>query len=88
MVNIIYDVLNSEWPDEFKKYILLKELLWKHDSPKGVQGDNSNLIFSSKAKKIWLDNESSGIKPKKGIIFEHAVPRLPNLLCHYSNQEW
>ena len=76
MVQIIYDVLHSEWPDEFKKHILLKELLWSHDSPKGVRGDTSDLIFSSKAKKVWEDNEATGVKPKKGIVFEHAVPRL------------
>lgn len=76
MINIIYDVLKSSWPDEFKKHILIKELLWKIDCPKGVRGDNSSIIFSAKAKSLWQENERAGIRPKTGIVIEHAVPRL------------
>lgn len=77
MIKIIHDVIKSDWPEEFKKHILLKELLWKSDSPRGVKGDNSKVIFSEKAMKLWLKNEKLGLKNlKSGIIIEHAVPRL------------
>lgn len=76
MINIIYDILRSDWPEGFKKHILLRELLWKLDSPKGVKGDNSKIIFSAKAKAKWKLNECAGVRPKDGIIIEHAVPRL------------
>lgn len=76
MVGIIYDVLRMDWPEEFKKHILLKELLWKADAPRGVKGDNSNIIFSVGAKRLWQENEKNGIRPRTGIIIEHAVPRL------------
>ena len=38
MIKIIHDVMKSDWPEEFKKHLLLRELLWKSDSPKGVKG--------------------------------------------------
>lgn len=77
MIKIIHDVIKSDWPEEFKKHILIKELLWKYDSPNGVKGDNSKIIFSRKAMKLWLENEKNGKKNlKSGIVIEHAVPRL------------
>lgn len=76
MIKIIHDVMRSDWPEEFKKHILLKELLWKTDSPKGVKGDNSQIIFSAQAKSRWQANEKEGRKPKSGIVIEHAIPRL------------
>lgn len=76
MVNIILDVMNANWLEEFKKHLLLKELLWKHDAPRGVKGDNSGVIFSVKAKACWQNNERKGVKERTGIIIEHAVPRL------------
>jgi hypothetical protein len=76
MIKIILDVIRSDWPEEFKKHILLKELLWKADAPKGVKGDNSQIVFSSAAKSLWQKNEREGIKPKSGIVIEHAIPRL------------
>lgn len=76
MIKIIHDVMKSDWPKEFKKHLLLRELLWKTDSPKGVRGDNSKIIFSSKAKALWQKNELAGKNSKSGIIIEHAVPRL------------
>lgn len=77
MIKIIHDVMKSDWPEEFKKHILLKELLWKYDSPKGVKGDNSKVIFSKKAMKLWLKNEKDNKKNlKSGLIIEHAIPRL------------
>jgi hypothetical protein len=76
MIKIIYDILKSDWPEEFKKHILLRELLWKTDAPKGVRGDNNGIIFSSAAMRLWKENEKSNIKPKNGIIIEHAIPRL------------
>lgn len=76
MIKIIHDVMKSDWPEEFKKHLLLRELLWKSDSPKGVKGDNSKVIFSAKAKTLWKKNELAKINPKSGIIIEHAVPRL------------
>lgn len=76
MIKIIHDVMRSNWSKEFKKHLLLRELLWKIDSPKGVKGDNGAIIFSSKAKALWQKNELAGKNPKFGIIIEHAVPRL------------
>lgn len=76
MIKIIHDVMISDWPEEFKKHILLKELLWKPDAPRGVSGDNSKIIFSSKAKALWESNLSLKKRPRAGIVFEHAVPRL------------
>lgn len=77
MIKIIHDVMKSDWPEEFKKHILIKELLWKSDSPRGVKGDNSKVIFSEKAMKLWLKNERDGKKNlKAGLVIEHAVPRL------------
>jgi hypothetical protein len=76
MIKIIFDVMKSDWPEEFKKHILLKELLWKADAPRGVRGDNSKIVFSKKAMFLWKNNKTLGKKPKSGIVIEHAVPRL------------
>ncbi len=79
MTKIICDVLKSDWPNEFKKHILLKELLWKLDAPRGVKGDNSQVKFSAKAMALWKKNEKDGVNPRSGLVIEHAVPRL--LVC-------
>lgn len=76
MAKIICDVMRSQWPKEFKKHILPKELLWKADAPRCVKGDNSKIKFSAKAKLLWQKNEKEGRKPKSGIVIEHAIPRL------------
>lgn len=75
MVEIIFDVLNSDWPAEFKKHILLKELLWRPDAPRGVNGANNELRFSKEAEKRWKKNVEENRKPRDGLIVEHAVPR-------------
>ncbi len=77
----IVDILNSSWPDQLKKHILVKELLWNVDYPRAVS--RSYLLeppsFSVKAKKEWEQNTKNGSKPRAGLIFEHAIPRT--LLC-------
>lgn len=60
MIKIIYDVMKSDWPEEVKKHILLKELLWKADAPRGVRGDNSQIIFSKRAMSLWKNNKTFG----------------------------
>jgi hypothetical protein len=79
MTKIICDVLKSDWPNEFKKHILLKELLWKLDAPRGVKGDNSQVKFSAKAMALWKKNEKDCVNPRSGLVIEHAVPRV--LVC-------
>lgn len=82
MIKIICDVLKSDWPNEFKRYLLLKELLWKLDAPRAVKGDNSQVIFSAEAMALWKENEKNlkkGKKLRSGLVIEHAVPRV--LVC-------
>lgn len=79
MIKIICDVLKSDWPNEFKRYLLLKELLWKLDAPRAVKGDNSQVIFSAKAMARWKENEKDlkkGRQLRSGLVIEHAVPRV------------
>ncbi len=73
----IVDILNLDWPLHLKRHLLIKELLWNVDYPRGVFGSwkIEHPAFSREAKKIWVGNIKEGKKGRTGLVFEHAIPR-------------
>ena len=78
LTQVIVDILNAAWPAPIKRHLLVKELLWNQNYPRAIHGSIRKEFpkFSNNALEQWENNIAAKVKPRKGLVLEHAIPRI------------